>query len=73
MRMGESRFIGAGFYGVGDVTHDFHDLSFKNLKHSLGGGIRLTVDSSERINIRFDAAFGTDGSRGFSFQIGEAF
>jgi len=67
------RFIGAGFYGVGDVTHDFHDLSWSGLKHSIGGGVRFTLDAKERINVRFDAAFGFDGSRGFYFQIGEAF
>lgn len=67
------RFIGAGFYGVGDVTHDFRDLQWNNLKHSIGGGIRLTLDAKERINLRFDAALGTDGSRGFYFQLGEAF
>jgi len=67
------RFIGVGFYGVGDVTHDFNDLAWDNLKHSFGGGIRFTLDSFERINLRFDAAFGTDGSRGFYFQLGEAF
>jgi hypothetical protein len=22
------RFIGVGFYGIGDVTNDFHDLSW---------------------------------------------
>lgn len=67
------RFIGVGFYGVGDVTHNFHDLSFRGLKHSIGGGLRFTLDAKERINVRFDAAFGFEGSRGFYFQIGEAF
>jgi len=67
------RFIGAGFYGVGDVTCDFRDLSWHNLKHSIGGGIRLTLDSRERINVRFDVAFGTDGSHGYYFLLGEAF
>ncbi len=67
------RFIGVGFYGVGDVSHDFNDLQWGNLKHSIGGGIRFTLDAAERINLRFDAAFGTDGSRGFYFQLGEAF
>lgn len=67
------RFIGAGFYGTGDVTRNFHDLSWKSLKHSLGMGIRFTLDAAERINVRFDAAFGTDGSHGFYFLLGEAF
>ena len=67
------RFVGAAFYGVGDVTRNFKDLSWGSLKHSIGGGLRFTLDSSERINVRFDAAFGTDGSRGFYFQVGEAF
>lgn len=67
------RFIGTAFYGLGDVSHDFHDLSWASIKHSFGGGIRFTLDAKERINLRFDAAFGPHGTRGFYFQIGEAF
>ncbi len=67
------RFIGTGFYGTGFVTNDYKDLKWNRLQHSFGGGLRFTVDAAQRINLRFDAAFGTDGSRGFYFMIGEAF
>lgn len=67
------RFIGAAFAGLGDVADEFNSFQTKNLKYSLGGGLRFTVDAKERINIRFDVGFGLDGSRGFYLGIGEAF
>ena len=67
------RFIGTAFAGFGDVADEFNSFQTKNLKYSLGGGLRFTIDAKERINIRFDAGFGLDGSRGFYLGIGEAF
>lgn len=67
------RFIGVAFTGVGDVAHTFNDFALNDLKYSFGGGLRFTLDSKERINVRFDAAFGLHGARGFYFGIGEAF
>ncbi len=67
------RFIGVVFAGVGDVFDSFNQLSFNNLKISGGGGLRFTVDAKERINLRFDYAWGRFQSRGFYLSISEAF
>ena len=67
------RFIGAGFFGLGDVAYYVRDFNLTDLKYSWGGGLRFTLDAKERINVRFDVAFGNNGSRGFYFQISEAF
>ncbi len=67
------RFLGVGFIGAGDVANTFDDFALNRIKCALGGGIRFTLDAAERINLRFDAAFGIDGSRGFYVQLGEAF
>jgi hypothetical protein len=48
-------------------------MSFNNLKISGGGGLRFTIDAKERINLRFDYAFGRFNSRGFYLSISEAF
>lgn len=67
------RFIGVAFAGVGDVAREFNDLTLPELKYSLGGGLRFTLDAKERINLRFDAGFGLHGNRGFYLGISEAF
>lgn len=67
------RFTGAAFVGIGDVTHDFKDLRFNNLKYSMGAGLRFTIDAKERIMVRFDYAYGLKDNHGFYLQIHEAF
>jgi outer membrane protein assembly factor BamA len=67
------RFIGVGFASIGDVFNDWNALSTKDMKVSGGFGLRWTVDAKERINIRFDAAWGRFHSRGFYLSLTEAF
>lgn len=67
------RFLGTTFMGVGNTAGPYSTAGFKDLKFAAGAGLRFTLDAKERINIRFDAGFGTDGSRGFYLGIGEAF
>lgn len=67
------RFIGVAFASAGNTAGPFSSSGFNNLKFAGGGGIRFTIDAKERINVRFDAGFGSDGSRGFYLAIGEAF
>jgi outer membrane protein assembly factor BamA len=67
------RFIGVVFASAGDVFQHTKDMSFNNLKISGGGGLRFTIDAKERINLRFDYAFGRFNSRGFYLSISEAF
>ena len=65
------RFDAAAFVGVGQVGNNLSDYSFGGI-HTTGGlGARFNFIRRDRVNLRFDYAFGTDP--GFYFAIGEAF
>jgi outer membrane protein assembly factor BamA len=65
------RLDGAAFLGVGQVGYDLSDYSFGGL-HTAGGlGVRFNLIRRDRVNLRFDYAFGKDP--GLYFAIGEAF
>ena len=65
------RIDGAAFLGVGQVGYNISDYSFGGI-HTAGGiGARFNFIRRDRVNLRFDYAFGTDP--GFYFAIGEAF
>jgi len=65
------RIDGAAFLGVGQVGYDLKDYSFGGLHTAGGVGARFNFIRRDRVNLRFDYAFGTDP--GFYFAIGEAF
>ena len=60
------------FAGAGDVFSSPQDLSWKNMKYSVGMGLRLLVNAAERVNIRLDYGYGREGGY-FYFGIAEAF
>ncbi|RZK21908.1 MAG: hypothetical protein EOO63_18625 [Hymenobacter sp.] len=65
------RIDGAAFLGVGQVGYNLNDYTFGGL-HTAGGlGARFNLIRRDRVNLRFDYAFGKDP--GFYFAIGEAF
>ena len=65
------RIDGAAFLGAGQVGYNLSDYSFGGI-HTAGGiGARFNFIRRDRVNLRFDYAFGTDP--GFYFAIGEAF
>ncbi len=66
------RISGILFMGAGDVGENFSDFKFKNIKYSIGGGVRFVIDKSEKINVRADIGFGKNAF-GFYFGIEEAF
>ncbi|RZL04601.1 MAG: hypothetical protein EOO62_20880, partial [Hymenobacter sp.] len=65
------RIDGAAFVGVGQVGYDISDYSFGGIHTAGGVGARFNFIRRDRVNLRFDYAFGTDP--GFYFAIGEAF
>lgn len=65
------RIDGAAFLGVGQVGYNISDYSFGGLHTAGGVGARFNFIRRDRVNLRFDYAFGTDP--GFYFAIGEAF
>ena len=66
------RIGAAAFAGLGDVAPELDEFSVSTLKPSYGLGLRFMVNESEKVNIRFDYAWGTETS-GFYLEITEAF
>jgi outer membrane protein assembly factor BamA len=66
------RFGGVTFAGAGDVFGPNSDLQFKQLKYSVGGGLRFIVNPAERLNIRLDYGYGKEGGY-FYFVVAESF
>jgi outer membrane protein assembly factor BamA len=65
--------IGAvGFAGVGDVAPDGKSFELNEFKYSAGVGLRIAMNTREKINLRIDYAFGKD-SRGLYISLFEAF
>lgn len=60
------------FGGAGDVTDQLSNIDFKNIKYSLGTGLRLKIVKSENLNIRVDYAFGLGNVSDQNFYIGIA-
>lgn len=65
------RIDGAAFLGAGQVGYTIKDYSFGGIHTAGGVGARFNFIRRDRVNLRFDYAFGTDP--GFYFAIGEAF
>ena len=62
------------FGGIGNVSHNCNYFSTQALKYSYGGGFRIALTKSEKLNLRLDYGIGRGGrSKGFYFQLGEAF
>jgi outer membrane protein assembly factor BamA len=63
------------FAGAGEVADRLDGLSLKQLKYSLGTGLRLKIVESENLNIRFDYALGlgSENDRNFYLGIAESF
>lgn len=60
------------FVGMGDVFSRPQDLSWRTTKYTVGAGLRFLVNSAERINIRVDYGYGSEG--GFVYiNVAEAF
>ena len=60
------------FGGYGAVAHRFTDFNKNNFRYTYGAGLRISINQTEKINIRIDAGFGKNTS-GYYLTIGEAF
>jgi len=66
--------IGLAFFGdAGNVGHTSSDFTFGDLKYSYGGGLRIRLNKSEKLNLRLDYGVGQGNNHGFYLQLGEAF
>ena len=66
------RFGLVGFAGMGNVANSVGDFRLSRMKPSYGGGLRILIDETERLNMRLDFGFGDDTS-GFYLNVTEAF
>ncbi len=60
------------FAGAGDVFRTLNDFGLNALKYSVGSGLRFLVNPAERLNIRFDYAWGREGGY-YYFALAESF
>lgn len=62
-----------GWVGTGRVANNYNDLSLNGWKLSVGGGLRIRVDTEHNTNLRIDYGFGPNGVSGVYFAFAEAF
>jgi hypothetical protein len=73
-RLGLWKDIGVAFFaGMGDVADHFNNFNLSEFKFGAGFGIRYTILSANKLNLRFDIGFGTQGNSSMIFLPGEAF
>ena len=66
------RFGAVAFGNIGEVNNEIDHFNFAYLRWTVGGGLRYLLNSKERINVRFDFAFGPN-THGSYLTVGEAF
>jgi len=64
---------GAAFMGAGDVFTNPAEVELKDLKATIGGGLRYMLDNKTRTTVRFDYARSRNGDNGFYIEVLEAF
>lgn len=67
------RLSAVAFGGVGDVYHDMNAVDVSTVKHSFGGGLRLSLTDTEKYHLRFDCGYSDKYNQAFYFTIGECF
>ncbi|MBY0432556.1 MAG: BamA/TamA family outer membrane protein [Cyclobacteriaceae bacterium] len=65
------RFGATAFTSVGQVAGELEEINFKRFKAAVGGGLRFSVLPSEKLNLRFDVAYGN--SLNYYIVLSEAF
>jgi len=61
------------FGGVGEVADQFSNFSAAGLKYSFGAGGRLFIVPEDKLSLRVDYAFGSEGQSGLYVTFREAF
>jgi len=67
--------MGAVAFGdIGNIGARLSDLTFQGMKYSYGGGLRVALNRTEKLNLRLDYGIGQGKhNNGFYLQLGEAF
>ncbi|MCP4120705.1 MAG: hypothetical protein GY751_03005 [Bacteroidetes bacterium] len=69
----KGHLYGTAFIGVGEVFSNPGEIVVKDMKASVGSGIRIMLDNDSRTTIRFDYARNREGENGYYLSIMEAF
>jgi outer membrane protein assembly factor BamA len=67
------RLGAVGFADMGNVGPELRDINLYRFKYSYGGGLRVALNKTEKLNLRLDYGLAKGGSNGFYLQLGEAF
>lgn len=67
------RVSACAFFGLGEVYQTFHHINTSALKHSFGGGLRISVLEKEKLHLRIDYGYADRYNNGFYFTVGECF
>ena len=67
------RIGAAGFADMGNVGPELKDVNGSHVKYSYGGGLRIALNQTEKLNLRLDYGLAKGHSQGFYLQLGEAF
>ena len=67
------RLSACAFFGVGDVYRNVSDININSLKHSFGGGLRISILQKEKLNLRLDYGYSDKYNQGFYFTVAECF
>ncbi len=61
-----------GFAGAGEVSPTLRDFESRDIKYAYGGGLRISINQAEKMNIRVDVGR-SPGFTGVYVTLGEAF
>ncbi len=67
------RISACAFFGIGDVYKNGSDINLNSLKHSFGGGLRISILKKEKLNLRLDYGYSDKYNQGFYFTVAECF
>jgi outer membrane protein assembly factor BamA len=67
------RLGAVGFADMGNVGPEVSAVNLQHFKYSYGGGLRVALNRTEKLNLRLDYGIAKGGSNGFYLQLGEAF
>jgi outer membrane protein assembly factor BamA len=64
---------GVVFGGAGDVAHTIDGFELDSLEYAGGAGLRYALNEADRVNIRLDVGYNSEGDTNLYISLGEAF
>lgn len=67
------RFGAVAFGGIGAIAPSFSEMDNRSNAYGVGIGVRYELSETDRMNIAFDVAYGSNDDVALYFHVGEAF